>query len=110
MPSSFSSFAGTKPQGSVLLLEGYDPLAVAIGSALKKFAPRHATVVARSLAEARILAAKSAPDLFIIDFDPPCPGLTEFLHEMQRTQADASALIIAPGVSRGIAAERRSFG
>jgi DNA-binding response OmpR family regulator len=110
VPSSLSSFAGTKPQGSVLLLEGYDPLAVAIGSALKKFAPRHATVVARSLAEARILGAKSAPDLFIIDFDPPCPGLTEFLHEMQRAQADASALVIAPGFSREIAAERRSFG
>jgi len=35
-----------------------DALAAAIGSALKKFAPRHATVVAHSLAEARVLAAE----------------------------------------------------
>ena len=110
MPASLSSFSGTTSQGSVLLLEGYDALAAAIGSALKKFAPRHATVVAHSLAEARVLAAESAPDLFIIDFDPHYPGLTEFLHEMQRAHTDASVLVIAAGVSPEIAAKRRSFG
>ncbi len=110
MPASLSSFSGTTSQGSVLLLEGYDALAAAIGSALKKFAPRHATVVAHSLAEARVLAAEIAPDLFIIDFDPHYPGLTEFLHEMQRAHTDASVLVIAAGVSPEIAAKRRSFG
>lgn len=110
MPSSLPSPAGTAPHRSVLLIEEYDALAVAIASALKKFAPRHATDVARSLAEARVLSAKSAPDLFIIDFDPNYPNLTEFLHEMQGVQADARALIIAAGVPREIAAERRSFG
>jgi len=110
VPASLSSFSGTTSQGSVLLLEGYDALAAAIGSALKKFAPRHATVVAHSLAEARVLAAESAPDLFIIDFDPHYPGLTEFLHEMQRAHTDASVLVIAAGVSPEIAAKRRSFG
>ena len=110
MPSSLPSPAGTAPHRSVLLIEEYDALAVAIASALKKFAPRHATDVARSLAEARVLAAKSAPDLFIIDFDPNYPYLTEFLHEMQGIQADARVLIIAAGVPREIAAERRSFG
>ncbi|HEV3149093.1 MAG TPA: response regulator [Chthoniobacterales bacterium] len=110
MPSSLPSPAGTAPHRSVLLIEEYDALAVAIASALKKFAPRHATDVARSLAEARVLAAKSAPDLFIIDFDPNYPDLTEFLREMQGVQADARALIIAAGVPREIAAERRSFG
>jgi DNA-binding response OmpR family regulator len=94
----------------VLLLEGYDALAAAIGSALGKFAPHHAIGVARSLAEARALAAKSPPDLFVIDFDPSYPGLTEFLHEMQAVHANAGVLVIAPGVSREIAAERRSFG
>jgi len=108
--ASLSSFSGTTSQGSVLLLEGYDALAAAIGSALKKFAPRHATVVAHSLAEARVLAAESAPDLFIIDFDPHYPGLTEFLHEVQRAHVDASVLVIAAGVSPEIAAKRRSFG
>jgi len=110
VPASLPSFAGTTPQGSVLLLEGYDALAVAISSALKKFAPRYVTVVARSLAEARVLAARNAPDLFIIDFDPSYPGLTEFLHEMQGAHASARVLVIAAGVSREIAAERRSFG
>lgn len=110
MPSSLPSAAGTAPHRSVLLIEEYDALAVAIGSALKKFAPDRATDVARSLAEARVLAAKSAPDLFIIDFDPHYPGLTEFLREMQVAHADARALIIAAGVPREIAAECRSFG
>ncbi|HWX15227.1 MAG TPA: hypothetical protein VNY07_01450, partial [Chthoniobacterales bacterium] len=81
MPSSLLSAAGIAPHRSVLLIEEYDALAVAIGSALRKFAPDRATHVARSLAEARVLAAKSAPDLFIIDFDPHYPGLTEFLRE-----------------------------
>jgi DNA-binding response OmpR family regulator len=110
VPSSLPSPAGTAPHRSVLLIEEYDALAVAIGSALKKFAPGHVTDVARSLAEARSLAAKSVPDLFIIDFDPNYPGLAEFLHEMQGAHADARALIIAAGVPREIAAERRSFG
>jgi DNA-binding response OmpR family regulator len=110
VPSSLPSPAGTAPHRSVLLIEEYDALAVAIGSALKKFAPRHATDVARSLAEARVLAAKSAPALFIIDFDPHCPSLTEFLYEMQGAHADAMALVIAAAVPREIAAERRSFG
>ena len=110
MPASLPSPAGTAPHRSILLIEEYDALAVALGSALKKFAPHRVTAVARSLAEARVLAAKSAPDLFIIDFDPHYPGLTEFLHEMQRAHADARALVIAAGVSREVAAERRSFG
>ena len=111
MPSSLPSPpAGTAPHRSVLLIEEYDALAVAIASALKKFAPRHATDVARSLGEARVLAAKSAPDLFVIDFDPYYPNLTEFLHEMQGAQANARVLVIAAGVPREVAAERRSFG
>jgi DNA-binding response OmpR family regulator len=110
VPSSLPSPAGTAPNRSVLLIEEYDALAVAIGSALKKFAPGHATYMARSLTEARVLSAKSAPDLFIIDFDPHYPGLTEFLREMQGAHADARALVIAAGVPREIAAERKSFG
>ena len=109
MPASLPSAAGTAPR-SILLIEEYDALAVAIGSALKKFAPRHATSVARSIAEARILANKIAPELFVVDSDPPLSGITEFLHEMQSARPDARALIIAPGISDEIAAERRAHG
>ena len=110
MPASLPSAAGTTPRGSILLIEEYDALAVAIGSALKKFAPRHATSVARSIAEARVLADQIAPDLFVIDFDPPYSGITEFLHEMQNARPDARALIIAPGISHEIATECRAHG
>lgn len=109
MPDPLSPFTGTASQSSVLLLEGYDALAIAIGSALKKFAPRHALVVAPSLAEARLLVEKSRPDLFIIDFDPPYADLTEFLHEMQNACPTARALVIAPGISPEIAAESRNL-
>ena len=110
MPASLPSAAGTVPRGSILLIEEYDALAVAIGSALKKFAPRHAISVARSIAEARVLADKVAPNLFVIDSDPPHLDITEFLHEMQNAHPDARALILAPGVSQEIAAERRAHG
>ena len=109
MPDPLAPFAGTTSQGSVLLLEGYDALAIAIGSALKKFAPRHTLVVAPSLAEARLLVRKATPDLFIIDFDPPYADFTEFLHEMQNACPTARALVIAPGVSPEIAAESRKL-
>ena len=49
------------PQSNILLLEEYDALAVAISLALKKFAPRHAAAVARSLAEAEELASNLDP-------------------------------------------------
>ncbi len=107
-PSSQSS--GTASHRNILLLEEYDALAVAIGSALKKFAPQHATSVARSLDEAEKLAAKIGPELFVIDVDPPWLGLTEFLEKMRTAHPDARALVIAAAIPDEIAAERGSFG
>ena len=109
MPSAQQTSAGTTLPPSVLLIEEYDALAVAISSALKKFAPQHATKRARSLAEAEKIAKKCEPDLFVIDFDPAYPGLTEFLQKMQAAHPDSRVLIIAAGVSRQLAAERRPF-
>jgi DNA-binding response OmpR family regulator len=66
--------------------------------------------VARDLAEAETIAKKTEPDLFVIDFDPAFRGLTEFLEKMRDVHPDAKVLVIAPGVSSELAAERRSFG
>lgn len=110
MPSSFQSSAGTTPQPSVLLLEGYDALAVAIGSALKKFAPGHPVSFARSLAEAEAIASKTRPALFVVDVDPPWPGLTDFLEDLRRTNPDGRVLIIGAAIPKEIADERGSFG
>jgi DNA-binding response OmpR family regulator len=110
VPAPHLSSTATGSHRSVLLLEEYDALAAAIGSALKKFAPGHATVVARSLADAETLAGKSDPDLFIIDFDPSYPGLTAFLQKMRSAHPGARALVMTAGVSSEIVAERRSFG
>ena len=110
MPAPHLSSTATGSHPSVLLLEEYDALAAAIGSALKKFAPGHATVVARSLADAETLAGKSDPALFIIDFDPSYPGLTAFLQKMRSAHPHARALAMAAGIPPEIVAERRSFG
>ena len=110
MPASLQSSAGTASHRSVLLLEGYDALAAAIGSALKKFAPQHEVSVARSLDQAKKLAAEVAPELFLIDVDPPWPGLTDSLEKMRSAHANARALVIGAAIPAEIAAERRSFG
>jgi len=85
-------------------------LAVAIGSALTKFAPQHKVWVARSLGEAEKLAAKSDPELFVIDVDPPWLGLTEFLEKMRLAHPEARVLVIGAAIPPEIAAERGSFG
>ena len=60
VPASLLPTAEPSPENSVLLVEEYDALAIAIGSALKKFAPDHLPQIARSLAEAETLAAGPA--------------------------------------------------
>jgi len=102
--------SGTASHRNVLLLEEYDALAVAIGSALTKFAPQHKVSVARSLGEAEELAAKSDPELFVIDVDPPWLGLTEFLEKMRPAHPEARVLVIGAAIPAEIAAERGSFG
>lgn len=110
MSSPQQSSATSVSRPSVLLLEDYAPLAVAIKSALKKFAPRHVTAVVQSLADAETTASKSKPDLFIIDFDPSYSGLTAFLQKMRKEHATARALILAVDVPREITADRAEFG
>ncbi len=110
MPALHSLSARTGSQRSILLLEEYDALAAAISSALKKFAPKHKTSVARSLAEAEKLAAETRPELFVIDADPPWAGITEFLWDMRTAHPAARVLVIGAGIPEEIASERGSFG
>jgi len=69
LPPPITSFESL-PRG-ILLVEEYNALAVAISSALRKFAPLHRVEVAHSFAEAETLAAQMRPELFVIDVDPP---------------------------------------
>ena len=110
MPSRRKSANADVPQHNILLLEEYDALAAAISSTLKKFAPQHARVVARSLAEAEKLAADLDPELFILDVDPPWAGLTNFLEKMRASHPDARALVIGSAIPAEIAAERGASG
>jgi CheY-like chemotaxis protein len=95
---------------SVILLEEYDALSAALIAALKKFAPGHGISVAMSLPEAESLAKKHPPELFVIDADPPWPGITDFLDKMRTAHPNARGLLIGVGIPREIAAERGSTG
>jgi DNA-binding response OmpR family regulator len=102
--------SATTAEHSILLVEEYDALAVAIESALKKFAPRHRVHVARSLTEARTLALAHGPGLIILDFDPPHPGALAFFEQMRSSLPDTRVLVIAAGTPRDLPAERGAQG
>ncbi len=91
---------------SVLLIEEYDALAVAIESALKKFAPQHRVHVARTLPEARTTALAHGPGLIILDFDPPHPGALAFFDQMKTGLPQTRVLVIAAGTPRDLPVER----
>ncbi len=110
MPTSHQSSVPAESQPNILLIEEYDALAAAIGAALKKFAPHHATRVAKSLADAESLALNNQFDLLIIDFDPSFSGLTAFLQKMRKTHSEARVLVISTGVTPEIATESGFFG
>jgi DNA-binding response OmpR family regulator len=110
VPSSIPISAGTTPQPSVLLLEEYDALAAAIGSALKKFAPGHPVSVAGSLTEAEAIASEARPALFVVDVDPAWPGLVDLLQTLRDTNPNGRVLVIGTAVPKEIADERGSFG
>jgi DNA-binding response OmpR family regulator len=93
-----------------LLVEEYDALAIAIASALKKYAPLHGVYVARSIVEAETIAAEMNPELFLLDLDPPPVGDVEFLVRLQARYPDSRALVIASGASRELRAERGPAG
>jgi DNA-binding response OmpR family regulator len=115
-PKNFEVFAQVPSRSksaaipSVLLLEEYDALASAISSALRKFAPKHKTVVARSIAEADELATELKPELFVFDVDPPWRGLTNFLEKISDAQPDAGAIVIGSAIPADIATARGQTG
>ena len=92
MPASPQS-SGTA--GSIVLVEEYGALAVAIGSALKKFAPGFATRTVRSLEEAVVAAGDTPPDLLVIDFDPPHAGALDSFLRLKSSAPAARVVFIA---------------
>jgi DNA-binding response OmpR family regulator len=113
VPASSKPSAGAASQSrerGILLLESYDALAAALGSALKKFAPEHKIDIAASLADAEKLAAKNPPELFVIDADPPWPGITDFVATMREKNPTARGLVIGAAIPDEIAAERKLSG
>jgi len=110
VPVFSSPPAAATAQRHVLLLEAYDALAAALGAALKKFAPKHKIDIAVSIADAEALAAQNAPELFVIDADPPWPGITDFLEKMREKNPEARVLVLGAAISAEIATERRLSG
>ena len=98
------------PQPNIVLLEEYDALGAAIGSALKKFAPQHVGIVARSVKELGKLATELDPELFIFDVDPPWAGITDCLDQLRDSHPKARALVIGTALPSEIAAERGFLG
>jgi DNA-binding response OmpR family regulator len=97
------------PHG-ILLVEEYGALAVAISSALRKFASLHRVEVAHDFAEAKAAAAKMRPELFVLDLDPPPTGEIDFLHHLQEHYPEARALVMAAGTSPELRHERGTAG
>lgn len=110
MPEPIHSSLPSTVNGSILLVEKYDVVATAIISALKQFAPAREFQVAARLPEAKKLAANAAPELFIIDFDPPEDGVVGFLTAMQTAHPTSRILVIAPGISREVAHKALAVG
>jgi DNA-binding response OmpR family regulator len=97
-------------QRSVLLIEEYAALSVAIQSALTKFAPQHRFHAVSSLAEAREFALEHKPELIILDFDPPLPGAIAFFGEMKGALPEARVLALVAGVPSDLITERGANG
>ena len=98
------------PQPNIVLLEEYGALAVAISSALKKFAPQHAHFVARSIQELEKLSAETNPELFILDVDPPWTGISDCLQRLREAHPKARAVVIGTAIPPEIAGERGLLG
>ena len=107
MPASPQS-SGTA--GSIVLVEEYGALAVAIGSALKKFAPGFSTRAVRTLAEAESAVGETKPDLLIVDFDPPQPGAFEFFLRLKSIAPGARVLVIAAAPLSTLSAKSAAAG
>ena len=110
MPARPKSVSQGSPQRNIVLLEEYDALAAAISSALKKFAPKHNAVVARSLNELEKLASELSPELFVCDVDPPWNGITDLLEQLRDSHPTARVLVVGAAIPAEITAARGSFG
>jgi DNA-binding response OmpR family regulator len=107
LPQASVPLSSTKTaQPSVLLIEEYDALSVAIQSALTKFAPQHRFQAVSSLPEARQVALEHKPELIILDFDPPLPGAIAFFGEMKGVLPDTRVLALVAGVPPDLIAQR----
>ncbi len=80
---------------SILLIEEYKALAIAFGSALKKFAPNSEIRVVGSLPEADALLSELTPTLLVIDCDPPPRHSLKFFNRLRTLLPDARVLIVA---------------
>lgn len=101
-PSQKSVGAG----GNILLVEDYQALAIAFGTALKKFAGNYETRVVRSLIEAEGLLGELSPDLLVLDFDPPPRGSVGFFRRVKSSLPGARVLIVAAAPTPDFSAER----
>jgi DNA-binding response OmpR family regulator len=110
VPARSKSVSQGSPQRNIVLLEEYDALAAAIGSALEKFAPQHNTVVAHSLKELEKLATELRPELFVFDVDPPWNGITDLLEQLRDSHPTARVLVVGTAIPQEITAARGSFG
>jgi DNA-binding response OmpR family regulator len=93
------------PRG-LLLVEEYGALAVAIKSALRKFAPLHTVKVAASFSGGLELAIGIQPELFVLDLDPPPAGAIPFLIKLRADYPDSRILVLAAGTSVTLCAAR----
>jgi len=96
--------------GGILLLEEYGALQVAITSALRKFAPSHEVRIARHFGEAEAAAEQMRPDLFLLDIDPPPSCEITIFQRLKAQHPEARMLVLAPGTSRELRAERSAGG
>ena len=97
--------AENRPRG-LLLVEEYGALAVAIKSALRKFAPLHTVKVAPSFSGGLELASEIQPELFVLDLDPPPAGAIPFLIKLRADHPESRILVLAAGTSVTLCAAR----
>ncbi len=90
--------AENRPRG-LLLVEEYGALAVAIKSALPKFAAFHTVRVAPSFSRGLELANEIRPELFVLDLDPPPVGAIPFLIKLRADYPESRILVLAAGTS-----------
>lgn len=109
MPSpTADSTARSTSSGRILLVEDYDALAIAIKSALRKYAPNHDVAVARNLAEAQAQLGHGF-DLIVVDFDPAFSGLTDFLTEARQQLPHGHGIVLGPGMTSELASAVRDL-